>query len=106
MPNGNIKREWKGKLCGASEIAAYANVKTSQVAHWRKKAPWFPEPLDEPRMGTVWDYQVVVAALTEHGYPKEQSYTERYPAHRKRKKITQPEDEQHDQHGEGPASPV
>ena len=92
MPNGNIKRSWKQQLCGASEIAAFANVQSSQVAHWRK-TDWFPEPVDELRMGTVWDYNAVTKALTERGYPKEAPYVERYPANRKRRKRTQPEAE-------------
>lgn len=106
MPNGNIKRAWKQNLCGASEIAAFANVTPSQVAHWRKPpeeggAEWFPDPVDELRMGSVWDYKAVTKALTEQGYPKEASYVERYPANRKRRKQTQPEDE-HEGH-DGPA---
>lgn len=93
MPNGNIPRQWKKKLCGASEIADFANVQTSQVAHWRK-TDWFPKPIDEPRMGSIWDYKEVTKALSARGYPKELSYTERYPANRKRRKQ-QPEEDGH-----------
>lgn len=91
MANGNIRRTWKKKLCGASEIAAFANVTVAQVAHWRKE-DWFPAPLDEPRMGSVWDYEQVRLALVAKGYPKEASYVERYPANRKRSRKIQPEE--------------
>lgn len=90
MPNGNIDRNWREKLCGASEIAAFAGVTVAQVAHWRKEE-WFPTPLDELRMGTVWDYGQVKAVLSERGYPKAAPYAERYPANRKRRKPQEPE---------------
>jgi len=73
---------WKKDLCGAHEIAKWANVTTSQVTHWAKE-PWFPEPVDELQMGRVWRFKEVVNVLTERGYPKE-AYFERYPAHKQR----------------------
>lgn len=70
MPSGHIERTWKGELCGVYEIASYAQVTKAQVTHWNKE-DWFPKPLDELRMGRVWNYAVVVAALKEKGYPRE-----------------------------------
>lgn len=73
---------WKQDLCGAHEIAQWANVTTAQVTHWAKE-DWFPAPADELKMGRVWRFPEVVLVLTERGFPKE-SYFERYPAHKQR----------------------
>lgn len=70
MPSGYVERVFKGKFCGTYEIAKFANVSKAQIAHWLK-TDWFPKPVDEPAMGRVWDYEVVVAALEAKGYPKE-----------------------------------
>jgi hypothetical protein len=70
MPSGYTDRQWKGQLCGAYEIAKFANVTKAQIAHWCKQ-DWFPKPVDEPRMGRIWNYQEVVQALSAKGYPRE-----------------------------------
>jgi hypothetical protein len=70
MPNGYTDRVFKGEFCGVYEIAEFAKVTKAQIAHWLR-TDWFPRPVDEPKMGRVWRYQDVVAALTEKGYPRE-----------------------------------
>lgn len=69
MPSGYTDRHWKGKLCGAFEIAFWAGVTKGQVAHWSKE-PWFPPTVDEPQMGRIWNFEEVKAALSARGYPK------------------------------------
>jgi hypothetical protein len=69
MPSGYVERVWKGKFCGTKEIADFANVSKAQIAHWLK-TDWFPQPVDEPAMGRVWDYKEVVSALAARGYPR------------------------------------
>ena len=83
MPRRIENREWKGLIASATEIAAFAGVTRGQVSHWAAQE-WFPEPLDEPSCGRVWDYQQVVAALSERGYPRTNGFRRHnVPAKRK-----------------------
>ena len=72
MPSGYTDRVFNGDYCGVYEIAEFAKVSKAQVAHWLE-TEWFPRPLDGPRMGRVWDYKAVVAALAARGYPKDEN---------------------------------
>lgn len=69
MSSGHTDEEFQGKFCGTYEIAEYANVTKSQISHWLR-TDWFPKPLDKARMGRIWSYPEVVAALKERGYPR------------------------------------
>ena len=84
MPSGYTDRKWKGDLCGAYEIAAWAQVTKGQVAHWAKE-PWFPPTVDEPQMGRIWRFKEVQAVLSERGYPKADKSASKNPPSRKKK---------------------
>ena len=70
MANDSPPDEWKGEWCGVLEIAQWAGVTKPQVNHW-SKADWFPQPLDSPKMGRIYNFKEVVKVLSERGYPRE-----------------------------------
>lgn len=69
MPSGYADTVFQGEFCGTYEIAEYAKVTKAQIAHWLR-TDWFPKPVSKPRMGRVWNYREVVAALEARGYPR------------------------------------